>query len=393
MSNKKLVLSSITGVLCFLFSCKKDNIPTTSIPADLQDIYSVKSLTAPGGGQIFVSPFSNTNSNGALMILDEKGNVLQQKVTMSMPFNFKKWIVNGSIRYTFFVDNPSIFHIPNIGQSTGYVEITDSNFNELNRVHLQSYSGIITGGVDLDLHDFILIDDNHFYTQSYYQVKVSNIPDSLHPAANVSVVTPVIQEIQNGAVVWQWLGADHPEFYANSVEDNNFFDTTAVHDYMHMNSMVIDPKDNNLICSYRNQNQVIKIDHQTGNILWRLGGKNSDFALTSDQQFLRQHDATIEDDGQTIMLFDNGEATERPYSRIVEATIDETAKTLKNYSAYNIPEPFTAYTGSVQRNGDIYFIGGGTANYVLEVNYKTGEKLLELSGTLPTYRAFKYYGN
>ena len=47
--------------------------------------------------------------------------------------------------------------------------------------------------------------------------------------------------------------------------------------------------------------------------------------------------------------------------------------------------------GSVQKRGNTYFIGGGWANYVLEVNYLTGEKLMELRAPVDKfYRAYKY---
>jgi hypothetical protein len=47
--------------------------------------------------------------------------------------------------------------------------------------------------------------------------------------------------------------------------------------------------------------------------------------------------------------------------------------------------------GSVQKTGNEYFIGGGSGNYILEVNYVTGQKIMELAGSAyATYRAFKY---
>jgi hypothetical protein len=46
--------------------------------------------------------------------------------------------------------------------------------------------------------------------------------------------------------------------------------------------------------------------------------------------------------------------------------------------------------GSVQKMGDEYFIGGGTADYMLEVNYVTGQKIREFLGYLPSYRSYKY---
>src|SRR6185436_20143917 len=95
---------------------------------------------------------------------------------------------------------------------------------------------------------------------------------------------PIAIGIINGVVIWQWDGTDYPEFYSTSVETNDFTNLSKTQDYMHMNSMTIDPRDNNLICSFRNLNQVVKLNRITGNVMWKLGGKNSDFPLTASQK-------------------------------------------------------------------------------------------------------------
>ena len=76
-------------------------------------------------------------------------------------------------------------------------------------------------------------------------------------------------------------------------------------------------------------------------------------------------------------------------SRVDEFRLDEVNKKVLDFKSFDIPEPFTQYTGSVQKMGDEYFIGGGTANYILEINYVTGQKIMEFKGNLATYRAFK----
>lgn len=140
----------------------------------------------------------------------------------------------------------------------------------------------------------------------------------------------------------------------------------------------------------RNLNQVIKISRTNGNILWRLGGSNSDFAMSKDMKFLRQHHATLTDGGQTLLLLDNGEATERPYSRVLEFRLDQQAKTIKSFSSYTLPDNiFAQYMGSVQKRGDTYFIDCGSTPKILEINYITNH--LNFLMTLPSqsYRALK----
>ena len=140
----------------------------------------------------------------------------------------------------------------------------------------------------------------------------------------------------------------------------------------------------------RNLDQIIKINRTTGAVMWRLGGKTSDFALNDDEIFLRQHFARLTDDNQTLIFVDNGLKLLRPYTRIVEFKLDENNKNINSFSAYIIPDNFIQFAGSVEKYGDIYFIGGGYGNYTLEINYVTNAVLLRLSQKYTSYRSLKY---
>ena len=48
---------------------------------------------------------------------------------------------------------------------------------------------------------------------------------------------------------------------------------------MHINSISIDPSDNNLVISGRNTVRLYKVDRKTGRVIWRLGGKHSHFRM------------------------------------------------------------------------------------------------------------------
>ena len=75
-------------------------------------------------------------------------------------------------------------------------------------------------------------------------------------------------------------------------------------DYFHLNSIDID-HDGNLLVSARLTFAVYKIDRKSGEVIWRLGGKKSDFEMGEGTRFSYQHDATTPPDG-TISIFDNG---------------------------------------------------------------------------------------
>jgi hypothetical protein len=386
-------------VLTFI-SCKKSSKDTDTLPPATdtltQNIYTVDSTSSPSKGTILVTPYdtlipSTVASSGLLLIMDQSGKVLLKQTTPGTAFCLNRWIINGNIRYTYLVNVPTDLRPLGVGETDGYAIIADSNLNTLQQINFQPYAaGIFAANQGLDIHDFILINDSDYITLTYFWKYVTNIPGRLNPAANISVVTPIIEEIRNGNVVWHWDASDDTTFYGSSIADNDFSDSAVAQDYIHLNSMYIDPTDNNIICSMRHQDQVMKINRQTGAVMWRLGGVNSDFALTSDQKFLYQHDATLVDSNQTLLLFDDGDAILRPYSRICEFHLDYVNKVVTSFKYFNIPEPFTDFTGSVQKLGDDYFIGGGTAAYLLDVNYNTGEKVIEFKGTLASYRGYKY---
>ena len=394
---RKLVQSCILPVILFILAynfsaCRKASDTNTPQQDTLeQHVYTISRDNLNNQGYIVLAPYNinNTLDSGTLMIMNGAGQVLKQKKTATGVLNFKRWTINGNTRYTWYNYDPSknvINSLVNI--LSGYIVIADENLNEISRVSLLPSGKVtVTKNEGLDGHDFILLGDNHYIAMAYYEMNVSNIPTSISGGASV-VTTPVIQEVQDGQVIWQWIGADYPEFYATSVEGNNY--SKDPEDYMHMNSMIVDSSDNNLICSFRNMDQILKINRTTGDIIWRLGGSNSDFPLTADQQFLRQHHATLTDNGNTLMVFDNGEINLRPYSRILEFQLDQKNKTVMGFRSFKIPEPFTQFTGSVQKFGDHYFICGGTAEYVLDINYMTGAKSLEMLGNQLSYRAFRY---
>lgn len=393
-----LILFCLFQIPAF-FACKKSAaVIGTFNPVDTftQSVYTIDSTEAPSKGIILTAPFNffaptNIASPGLLLVMDQSGKVLLKQTTPGNPFDFERWVINGQTRYTYLVNDPNAFRPTGDVQNAGYAIIADSNLNTLQQINFIPYAPeVFPTNQGLDVHDFILISDNDYITLTYEWKYPTNIPAYLNPAPNVSILAPVIEEVRGGSVVFHWDGSNDTSFYGNSIFDNDFSDTTTPQDYIHMNSMFMDPTDSNLICSMRHQDQVMKINRQTGAIMWRLGGLNSDFTLSPDQQFLYQHDATLTDSNQTLMLFDNGDINLRPYSRICEFHLNFTNNTVTSFKYFDIPEAFTQLTGSVQKFGDEYFIGGGTAQYMLDINYNTGQKIIEFNGNLASYRSFKY---
>lgn len=115
-----------------------------------------------------------------------------------------------------------------------------------------------------------------------------------------------------------------PSLYADSI-DGNAFTSSADSDYVHMNSIQVDPADGNFIVSFRHTSSIIKLDRKTGAILWTLGGASDDFGLTPEQSFSHQHHVRKLGDG-TLLLFDNGNYAHP--TRVMSFALDEAQKTV-----------------------------------------------------------------
>ena len=133
-------------------------------------------------------------------------------------------------------------------------------------------------------------------------------------------------------------------------------------DYLHANSIEI-AADGNLLVSGRNTWAVYKLDRRTGEVIWRLGGKHSDFAMGNGSQYAWQHHARVVDP-TTISVFDNGAAggtSSHSQSRGLLVTIDEAARTVQLRASYQHPDRLLANAmGSVDKlpNGNV-LVGWG----------------------------------
>lgn len=381
-------------VMTTTHSCIKEKQSFTTVPE--KEVKPPKPVEpkVPVRNEILAAVYTlgNPDLPGKLLAYDYNGNIVREKVIDKACLNFQRWLINNEFRYTYLEHSDDVHQEPGVGYVPGDIVVLDKDFNEIDRINILPYKDRTANQLrGVDLHEFIYLADNHYIAMAYYITTVNNIPASLNPASNIKVVDCVIQEVKNGAVVFEWHSVDYPELYELSTQSNAFSDTSAVYDYFHLNGISIDPSDNNLILSARNTSQVYKINHATGEIIWRLGGNSSDFPLTDEQKFHRQHHATITDGGKTLLLFDNGQRGLREYSRIVEYNLDHLTQTVRSFKATHVPNGiFGEYMGSVQKTDSSYVIGCGSTPRIVEVNYNTLEVLLDIKLERPSYRAYKY---
>ncbi len=384
-----LVFMILPVSFALISRCNEKHDSNNAAKTDMPDI-KVLTHDPKLKGYVLSAPYTLLKWNkGQLLITDLDGNTIVQRNTPGAVYDFRQWKIGGTVYYTYMVNDTNAYHIKRIALTAGYAVLLDAALNEIKQMHLLPHNNVVPNNKqDLDMHDLILLSPNHYIACASYEKQVNNIPASLKPDKNLKVAANIIQEVDNGKVIWQWDATQYPEFYTTSSEKNIFQSSVMTQDYLHINSMIIDPRDSNLICSFRSTDQVIKINRHTGNIMWRLGGKNSDYPLTDSQVFQRQHHATLVNNNQTLLLLDNGDSTKRKTSRILEFGLDEKNKKITSFKSFTIPAPYNQYMGSVTEQKGHYFIGGGTGKYALEIDPTTGAKGYESRSEKLSYRHY-----
>ena len=203
----------------------------------------------------------------------------------------------------------------------------------------------------------------------------------------------IVQEVDlaTGRLLFEWRSADHvspKESYVGPSGGQPF-------DYFHVNSIDVDT-DGNLLISARHTWAVYKIDRHTGQVIWRLGGKMSDFQMGPGTQFAWQHDARRQPDG-SLTLFDDGSNGSKPptevFSRGLVLDLNESLHKATLRQAYAHPGGILAMSqGSMQAlsNGNV-LVGWGDQPWFTEF---AADGSLVLDGRLPdgstSYRAVRY---
>lgn len=314
--------------------------------------------TSPG--LIFVSPAHNRYGQQGPMILDNDGDLvwfkpLSDHATKQMrPFNFRVQDYRGQKVLTWFEG------VVVSGHGQGRYAIADSSYRILHWVDAgNGYQG--------DLHEFLITDRGTalFTCFADEHADLSGVGGSPHGSYLNCVVQEV--DIASGRVLFQWRADRHMNFaesYA-SVPSNG----QILWDPYHVNSIGVAP-DGNLIVSCRNAWSVLKVERTSGRILWRLGGKKSDFTVSSAARFAWQHDVTPYPGGR-LAIFDNedGLTEVRKHSRALVLSVDESkrAVTLDHEYLHSNPPVRSPALGSVQILPDGHvFVGWGDGPYVTE---------------------------
>ncbi|MDO4337204.1 MAG: aryl-sulfate sulfotransferase [Eubacteriales bacterium] len=320
-------------------------------------------------GESSMDGYFYTTLGNFVVKFDKKGQVaFYRRANATNAGPFRRNEIDGEVIYSYLEGRSSDEHVflTGTGYRTTALVMLNEQYQKVDEVPYMVESEKIPANFPLENHDYLILGKDHYILTTYLGKKVTNISESVEGSDyGANVVACIFQEVKDGEVIFEWDSTDHPELYEASLEAGDYDNTVKFWaDYAHFNSIVIDPKDNNFVCSYRNLDSIIKIDRETGEILWYLGGKNDDFGLTEEQQFHRQHNATFTEDG-SLLLFDNGcltnilgypelsaeekaEGESKQYSRGIKITIDEEKKEVTDFKEYTVDGFYSSSMGSAQ---------------------------------------------
>jgi len=361
---------------------------TAALPAPPIQIDSVND---PAPGHIFMATWDRNIPHvygNYIFILDESGQIVDSVRVNGAPFDFKVQ-PNGLLSYA-------------LGDFSGKVPGAE---DELRHIVLDSTLAVVDSfkmknGYLTDFHEFLMLPNGHVMMMSYHNVIYDMSTMVPGGKTDATLVINIIQEQDRDKnVVFEWRNIDYIP-----IEDTDLDLTDSRINYGTLNAFDIDD-DGNILASFRNHSEIMKISRETGEVMWRWGSDRGGITFVGEHEenapyyFARQHDIRRLDNGN-VSLFDNGQFHTPPYSRAVEYTLDEVnmKATMVSEFVYPTGNIFAAAAGNAQKlPGEGWFVGYGilAPNSQVKrnvVEYKDdGSIALELSlpNNVIAYRSFK----
>ncbi|MDZ7360429.1 MAG: aryl-sulfate sulfotransferase [candidate division KSB1 bacterium] len=266
---------------------------TQKLPDDLPRL-SVLSSRSPADDFVLLGFTGSEFANKFYaLILDNSGRVVWYRRFPSAIADFQKQ-ANG--RYTVFSsDDGSPLH-----------------FYELDVLGSITRKFRAVNGSDTGPHELRLLDDSYcLFGIQFHEMNLS----ALGGAQNARNRCTVVEYHRGSAQALLWNPLEH--FQVTDAAPHVSVSALNINPW-HGNAIEID-RDGNLLVSFRNSDEITKINSRTGEIIWRLRGKKNQFTFVNDplRGFSHQHGIRRLQNGNVI-LFDNGNLHSPPESRAVE---------------------------------------------------------------------------
>jgi len=288
-----------------------------------------------GPGYLFLGPGAVGKTQAGPLIADGDGEpVWFRPLSGAWLANFRAWSHLGEQVLAWW---QGVVILPT-GYGRGHGVIVDQAYRERARIHAAR-------GRTIDMHELRLTPEGTALFTCYPRAVRADLSAIGGPRKG-RVLESIFQEVdvRTGRLLLEWRSLDHVPV------EESYRPLEEPYDYLHLNSIDVAP-DGNLLVSGRHTWALYKLDRRTGEVIWRLGGRRTDFDVPADARFTWQHDA--EHAGpQILTVFDNGtdgRTRSESSSRGMVLRVDERARTVRLVRAYERPQSLQASAmGSVQ---------------------------------------------
>ncbi|MGN6167560.1 MAG: arylsulfotransferase family protein [Solirubrobacteraceae bacterium] len=338
-----------------------------------------------GSGCLFLGTSTSGGAHGGPLIVDGSGEPVwfRRNPQNFWASNVRRQYYRGQFVLTWWEGRMTI---EGFGRGEGV--IMDSSYREIARVRAGN-------GRSMDMHEFLLTSRGTALFVCYPETVPADL-SSIGGPSNGSARQSVIQEVdvRSGRLLFEWRSLEHVSV------DESYQRPAIPFDYLHVNSIDVLP-DGNLLVSARCTWALYKLDRKTGEVIWRLGGKRSDFELGDGAEFSWQHDArsptastiTVFDDGNAGFDDGSGDSHTESQSRGVVLQVDEKRRTARLARSYSHPQPLLADAmGSFQTLPDGHVVIGWGSVPVISEFSADGRLLADwrVGSKQSSYRAYRY---
>lgn len=261
-------------------------------------------------GSIFLAPYAfsddATYGQPGSLILDNSGNpvwFLPLNSPNLMNTDFRMQQLGGKPVLSFWQGTlatpPTYTNVPAGSSEPGSCYyIVDNTYRVIKTVAAQN-------GFTSDIHEFLLTPTN-----TALLLSTRTVPMDLTPYGGPQhgyVQDFAIQEIdlKTNNLLFFWDALNHIPLAESYEPASSASSSSNIWDAYHLNSIGLTDDAKDIVVSGRNTSTIYKINKPSGTIVWRLGGKQSDFTIESGAEFSWQHDARFLPPNVISMFDDN----------------------------------------------------------------------------------------